>query len=79
MSWTPDKEDKRYINLIWSMCTDALQNKGVDTKETFISNLRLMCKVWEEKVSCATCKHGNDLICTSGGKCTGHSAWEAKQ
>ena len=28
---------------------------------------------------CATCKHEKDLICTAGGKCTGHSAWEAKQ
>ena len=48
MSWNPNKDDKRYINLIWSMCTDALQSKGVDTKETFISNLRLMCNKWEQ-------------------------------
>ena len=48
MSWNPNKDDKRYINLIWAMCTDTLQSKGVDTKETFISNLRLMCNKWEQ-------------------------------
>lgn len=49
MKWTPNKEDKRYINLIWAMCTDTLQSNGTDTKETFISNLRLICKAWEAK------------------------------
>ena len=45
MSWKPDEQDTQFINLIASMCVDTLSGYGVDSKETFIVNLEMICKV----------------------------------
>lgn len=31
------------------MCLDTGMSKGVDSKATFISNLRMICKKWESE------------------------------
>lgn len=42
MNWKPSKEQSRYLNLIISMSTDCLMGKGVDTQETYVTNLKMI-------------------------------------
>jgi len=42
MRWQPEEPDIRMVKLIMSMCTGVLMCNGVEDKETFISNLRMM-------------------------------------
>jgi hypothetical protein len=39
VAWKPEGEDRKYVELILAMSTDALLGKGVDSRETFLGNL----------------------------------------
>jgi|GEM_PF-4341411 len=47
MSWKPSEKDQKFIELLVSMCADTLIGSGVVNKETFISNLKIICKLME--------------------------------
>ena len=49
MAWKAEGEDKEYVGLIMSMSTDALLGRGVDCRETFLTNLESMIKTWRDK------------------------------
>lgn len=40
--WIPTKEEAKYLSLIQSMACDCRMARGTDTRETFITNLRMM-------------------------------------
>ena len=43
-TWKAEGEDRKYLELIASMTTDAMLGRGVDTRETYLSNLERMIK-----------------------------------
>ena len=42
MSWNPNHEEKKLLQLILSMTMDCILGKGTDTKETYFANIKLM-------------------------------------
>jgi len=50
MKWHPTSEDTRYLQLIISMCYDSNQCKGVDSIETFFTNLLAIMETWDADV-----------------------------
>lgn len=42
MAWTPEADDEKMLKLIMSMSLDSLMGRGVDTKETYLSNLEMV-------------------------------------
>ena len=48
-SWVPDPKQRQVLNVIMSMTTDCLLNRGTDDVETFVSNLRTYCEMLEKR------------------------------
>ena len=42
MSWKPDEEEKKYIELVMSMSSDCLLGRGTSNLQTFCENLNLI-------------------------------------
>jgi len=37
--WQPNKEERKYLELVLNMTLDCLLGKGTDTKKTYLENL----------------------------------------
>jgi hypothetical protein len=40
MTWKPNEEEKKYLELVMSMSTDSLMGKGVATRKAYTLNLK---------------------------------------
>ena len=47
--WLPKGEDRKYVELVTSMGVNCLSGRGVDTRETFAMNLRLIAEYFDPK------------------------------
>ena len=47
--WSPNDEERKYIELIMSMCVDCLSSRGTENRRTFISNLKDIAYYMERK------------------------------
>ncbi len=47
--WEPKEKDGKMLELIISMCINCICKDGVDNKETFISNMKLMIEKMEKE------------------------------
>lgn len=47
--WRPDDAQKKVLNIIMSMTTDCLLNRGTVDVETYVSNLKAYCGMLEKK------------------------------
>lgn len=42
MSWTPTKEQRKYLEIVVSMSTDCILGCGVDSLRTYLVNLEIV-------------------------------------
>lgn len=42
MSWIPDGEDKKYLDMVASMTVDTILGRGVENSKTYGENLRVV-------------------------------------
>jgi len=45
--WKPEGEDRKYVELVFSMARDTLIGKGVVSREAFAQNLRMLADSME--------------------------------
>ena len=48
MSWKPNYEEGKYLDLLMSMCEESRNGVGTDSRETFITNTKMMCDLMEK-------------------------------
>ena len=47
--WNPKGNDAKAVETIYKMCHDVLLGRGVDTRETFVGNLRMFIDLIEQQ------------------------------
>ena len=58
MAWEPNIVERPYVEIIASMACDTLAGSGVETRDTFVSNLRLIADQMERIPNVADKKEG---------------------
>ena len=48
--WTPNKTEKKHMELIVSMSIDCILGKGTDNLDTYLTNLRQIADILSESV-----------------------------
>lgn len=64
-TWKPSEKERHYLELVMSMTTDCLMGRGVDSVETYVSNLnRITGQIFQQSVqaeSDSLCKKCKDI------------------